>query len=73
MGKQQDKSKSMNAGRREFFRTALVATGAAVIAATGSATAAPPTPEPAAAAPKPDSQGYHVTDHIRDYYRVASL
>ena len=70
MGKQQDK---MNTGRREFFRTALVATGAAAIAAAGRATAAPPTSEPDAAVPKTDSQGYHVTDHIREYYRVASL
>lgn len=70
MGKQRDK---MNTGRREFFRTALVATGAAAIAATGRATAAPPKTDPATATPKPDSQGYHITDHIREYYRVAGL
>ena len=71
MGKQQDKT--TNPGRREFFRTALVATGAAAFVATGRVTAAPPHTELAAPAPKAESQGYHVTDHIREYYRVASL
>ena len=70
MGKQQDKTTKI--GRREFFRTALLATGAAAIAATGRATAAPPARAPATA-PKPDSQGYHVTEHVREYYRVAGL
>lgn len=62
--------KTTRTGRREFFRTALVTAtaGVATIATAGRATAAPktaPVPEPA--------QGYHVTDHIREYYRLASL
>jgi hypothetical protein len=59
-------------GRREFLRTLLVGSGAAAVAlASGGATAAE-TAEPVAA-PKAEPKGYHVTEHIRDYYRTASL
>jgi nitrous oxide reductase len=71
MAKQQDET--TNTSRREFFRTALVATGAAALAATGRATATAPQTETVAPASKTETQGYHVTDHIREYYRVASL
>ncbi len=71
MAKQQDKA--TNTSRREFFRSALVATGAVALAVSSRATAAPPQTEPVAPASKTETQGYHVTDHIREYYRVASL
>ncbi len=65
--------KTTRTGRREFFRTALVTAtaGVATIATAGRATAAPKT-APVVPVPEP-AQGYHVTDHIREYYRLASL
>lgn len=72
MGKMQRDTTNTNTGRREFFRTAVVTVGAAAIIATGRAVAAPQD-ERATLVPKTGSQGYRVTDHIRDYYRVAGL
>lgn len=65
--------KTARTGRREFLRTALVTTtaGVAAIATAGRATAAPKI-APVAPVAEP-AQGYHVTDHIREYYRLASL
>jgi hypothetical protein len=64
--------KRTNEKRRGFLKGALVGSGAAIAAiATGTVAAAPekkatPVPEP-----KPESQGYQETAHVRDYYKTA--
>ena len=67
--------KRTNEKRREFLKGALVGSGAAVVAiASGGALAAPEdAKETAAARPKTEHQGYHVTPHILEYYKTAQF
>lgn len=66
--------KQTDIGRREFLRDVLVTGGAvAVVAATGQAVAAPSVAKTQPATEKVESKGYHVTEHIREYYRLAGL
>jgi len=66
--------KQTDIGRREFLRNTMVIGGAAAVAVvTGEAVAAP-VAKPAAPEPtKTESKGYHVTEHIKEYYRTAGL
>ena len=68
------KNKARQTGRRKFLKGALVGSGAAVVAmASGNAVAAPESKQVATTEPKPQSQGYHVTPHILDYYKTAQF
>lgn len=61
------------ADRRMFLKGAAVAGGtAALTAVSATGLVAQATPEQATpdAQAKPASQGYHETQHIKDYYRV---
>ena len=58
--------------KRRRFLFALGAGSAATAAAAAQAVAAPVAQLPAAEAPA-DKQGYHETDHIRDYYASTRL
>lgn len=67
------KRENRRTGRREFLKGVLVGSGAAVVAvASGSALGASESKQ-TAVEPKPESQGYHVTPHILDYYKTAQL
>lgn len=57
--------------RREFLQGAVLAGGAATVAASaGAALLEPSPPAPAEAATAP-AQGYRLTPHIRQYYEKA--
>jgi hypothetical protein len=59
--------------RREFLKGAFVGSvGAALAIASRKAHATPKT-TPTAAPAAPTSQGYHLTPHIREYYKTAAL
>jgi hypothetical protein len=58
--------------RRNFLRgTVITGTAAAVVTALPQAAVAESTDEPQNADPKRGSKGYHVTQHVMDYYRSA--
>ena len=60
--------------RRGFLKGMLLGSGAAAVAiASGGAVAAPKAKSSRAAKPKAESQGYHETPHIRDYYKTAQF
>ena len=62
----------VNPARRKFLRTTLAAgAGAAVAGVAADALAAETIPDAQAKAEA--QQGYHETQHIRDYYRTAAL
>lgn len=65
--------KHTDVGRREFLRNVMVTGGAVAIAAASGQAVAAPEPKAAAPAPAPESKGYHVTEHILEYYRLAGL
>ncbi|HEX9811939.1 MAG TPA: formate dehydrogenase [Burkholderiales bacterium] len=66
--------KQTNEKRREFLKGALIGSGAAAVAiASGATLAAPEKKEIPAAPAKPESQGYHVTAHVADYYKTAEF
>lgn len=68
-GRQPRRDKS----RREFLKTMMLGSGAAAVALmTTREVAAQPQPAAEKAA-TPESKGYHVTPHIRDYYTTAGL
>lgn len=60
--------------RRVFLKSVAgisgVATASALVGTTASAGTAP---EGAADPPRTSKKGYHVTPHIEQYYRIASL
>lgn len=60
-------------GRRRWMGTALRTTAAATAAATlpAAGQVVPAAAAPSAALQADDSRGYHETEHIRDYYRLA--
>jgi nitrous oxide reductase len=61
------------ADRRLFLKSAAVAGGAAALTAVSATTLvdeATPAQLPPDAQEKSASQGYHETQHIRDYYRA---
>jgi hypothetical protein len=67
------REKQHDDGRREFLKqVALGSSAVAVAAVSGGALAAPETELPKAAEPA-RTNGYHETDHIREYYRTAAL
>lgn len=67
------KKQEVKQTRRAFLRGALITGGAAAAAiAAGDSLAAPQAPAVKDAQPQSaESKGYHVTDHIRDYYKTA--
>jgi hypothetical protein len=68
-GRQSGRAKS----RREFLKTMMLGGGAAAVALmTTREVVAQPQPA-VEATPAPESKGYHVTPHIRDYYLTAGL
>ena len=64
-------SDKLTSGRRQFLKTAAVASGAAGVALTTKVALAEDTTP--AAQPQSDltSAGYRVTPHIETYYRLA--
>jgi len=61
-------------GRRRFLKSAALAGGAATVAVAAGGAAVAGTKEAPAVAREPQpqgAQGYHVTPHIEDYYRLA--
>lgn len=70
------RKETIKESRREFLRTLAIGGGAAtVMAVAGGVAVAETEPEQQGTdAPRATvSQGYHVTPHIKDYYRKASL
>jgi len=63
------------ANRRRFLKHVAVGGSAAAIAAAAGIrpAIATETKTPPAPVPKAAPKGYHVTAHIRDYYKVAGL
>lgn len=57
--------------RRGFLKGVMVVGGVAALGALARNAVADAQPEPAAPASTPEAKGYHVTQHIRDYYRTA--
>ncbi|HSS65108.1 MAG TPA: twin-arginine translocation signal domain-containing protein [Gammaproteobacteria bacterium] len=68
-----ERTKTPRRDRRAFIKGVAVA-GGAVAVAGGSAVADVSAEKPEAAKAKADgSKGYHETDHIREYYRLAQF
>jgi anaerobic selenocysteine-containing dehydrogenase len=57
--------------RREFLKGALITGGAMAVGLAAGEVVAAPKATPAGAATPPESKGYHVTEHIQDYYKTA--
>ncbi|MDH3316854.1 MAG: hypothetical protein OER43_13955 [Gammaproteobacteria bacterium] len=70
-----EKTKTPRSDRRAFMKGVAVAGGATAVAvAGGGAVADVSADKPEAAKAKAEStQGYHETDHIRKYYRLAQF
>ena len=70
-----EKMKTLKGDRRAFLKGVAVAGGATAVAAAGGAAVADVSAEkaPAAKAKAEGSKGYHETDHIREYYRLAQF
>jgi nitrous oxide reductase len=70
-----EKTKTPESDRRAFLKGVAVAGGATAVAvAGGSAVADISTDKPGTAKAKAEgSKGYHETDHIREYYRLAQF
>ena len=72
-----DKHQPIEPNRRAFLRTVALGGGAAgVLAGVGVSFAAAPgrgASAPVAEATAPASRGYHLSDHIRQYYRKAAF
>jgi nitrous oxide reductase len=68
-----ENAKTPRGDRRAFLKGVAVAGGATAVAvAGGSAVADVSADRPGAAKAKAEgSKGYHETDHIREYYRLA--
>jgi len=59
--------------RRAFLKNVLIGGGAAAVTLASGNVAATPEQKPNAVQAKPESQGYHVTPHIEQYYKVADF
>lgn len=59
--------------RRQFMKTMVVGGGAAAVAALAGGASASETPATKEAPAAPEHAGYHVTPHIRDYYKIAGF
>ena len=57
--------------RREFLKSALITGGAMAVGLAAGEVVAAPKATPAKADTLPESKGYHVTEHIQDYYKTA--
>ncbi len=70
-----EKSKTPRSDRRAFMKGVAVAGGATAVAVAGGAAIADVSAEKTqtAKAKAEGSQGYHETDHIREYYRLAQF
>lgn len=70
-----EKTKIPKSDRRAFLKGAAVAGGATAVAVAGGAAVADVSGDkPQAAKAKAEgSKGYHETDHIRKYYRLAQF
>lgn len=60
-------------GRRDFLKTALLGSGAAIVAAASGGTNAAPDNDKPGATPKAEPKGYHITPHILEYYKTAQF
>jgi len=67
-----EESKQTQESRRRFLRTVVAGGGAAAVAAVGVAPQAQAVDQPETAA-ETGAQGYHETQHIRDYYARAAF
>lgn len=61
----------LRATRREFLKGVAAAGGAAALGAWSTGAVADTERTPAVQGASPEPKGYRVTQHIRDYYRVA--
>lgn len=59
--------------RREFLKNMMLGGGAAAVALMTTREVAARPQAVAEAEPTPESKGYRVTQHIRDYYLTAGL
>lgn len=62
---------ALRATRRGFLKGMAAAGGAAALGVWSGSTAANTAQTPAAQEASPEPKGYRVTQHVRDYYRVA--
>lgn len=62
---------SLRATRREFLKSMAAAGGAAALGTWSAGAAADTAQTPAVQGASAEPKGYRVTQHIRDYYRVA--
>jgi hypothetical protein len=67
-----DEHKVNPESRRDFLKTMMVTGGAVAVLGAGQAMGAEPA-EQAEVQPEEKQTGYHVTEHIRNYYAKASL
>ena len=70
-----ENTKTPRSDRRAFLRGVAVAGGATAVAAAGGAAIADVSDsKPGSAKAKAEgTKGYHETDHIREYYRLAQF
>jgi hypothetical protein len=71
--RKRDSSDAGRVGRRAFLKGVMLGGGAAVVTLVAGKAAAQTESEPTTAPAAPAPTGYHVTDHIRDYYRTAGI
>lgn len=64
-------ARGLRTARREFLKGMAVAGGAVALGTWSAGSAADTAQTPAAQGATPEPKGYRVTQHIRDYYRVA--
>jgi len=56
---------------RQFLKGALITSGAVAVGLVTGEVVAAPKAAPANAETLPESKGYHVTEHIQEYYKTA--
>lgn len=72
MRNRKDADQAANA-RRHFMKTMVVGGGAAAVTALAGGASASELPAEKPAAATPEHAGYHLTPHIRDYYKIAGF
>jgi nitrous oxide reductase len=68
-----EKTKTPGSDRRAFLKGVAVAGGATAVAVAGGAAVADVSAGKAEVAKAKVGTGYHETDHIREYYRLAQF
>ena len=63
--------KSLSSGRRRFLKGLAATGGGAALAGVAASTQAALDAKQTPAEERPESQGYRVTAHIREYYQKA--